>query len=87
MNCEPTKTPGNVDILALRKKYRQERDKRLNLEGGRQYVQVAGEFHDIYATDPQKPVHARETELRICQLSRMRTICVAVAVGTCSVQR
>jgi cyclohexanone monooxygenase len=60
MNCEPTKTPDDVDIVALRKKYRQERDKRLNPAAGSQYVRVPGEFHDIYATDRHKAVAARE---------------------------
>ena len=60
MKCEPTKTPGSVDIVALRGKYRQERDKRLNSDGERQYVRVAGRFHDIYTTDRHKPVEPRD---------------------------
>ena len=60
MNCEPTRTPADVDVVALRKKYRQERDKRLSPEAGRQYMQVAGEFRHIYATDPHQSVKLRE---------------------------
>lgn len=60
MTCEPTKTPDDVDIVALRKKYRQERDKRLNPEAGEQYVRVAGKLHDIFATDLHKPVEPRD---------------------------
>jgi cation diffusion facilitator CzcD-associated flavoprotein CzcO len=59
MKCEPTRTPDQVDIVALRKKYRQERDKRLNSAGEKQYVRVAGEFHAIYATDLHQPVQPR----------------------------
>ena len=29
MKCEASRTPDNVDIPALREKYRQERDKRI----------------------------------------------------------
>jgi len=62
MNCKPTNVPAadEIDIPALREKYRQERDKRLNARGQGQYVQVAREFHDLYATDPHKPVAPRE---------------------------
>ena len=59
MKCEPAKTPVNVDIPAMREKYRQERDKRLNSGGQEQYVHVAGELNDFYATDPHKPVQPR----------------------------
>ena len=38
MNCEPTQTPDDIDIPAIREKYRQEHDKRLRPEGQKQYV-------------------------------------------------
>lgn len=59
MKCKPTRTPKDVDTVALRKRYRQERDKRLNPEAGSQYVRVTGKFQDIYVTDPYKPVEPR----------------------------
>jgi cation diffusion facilitator CzcD-associated flavoprotein CzcO len=59
MQCEPTKTPENIDIPAMREKYRQERDKRLNPEHSNQYVRSTGEFADVYEDDPHMPVVAR----------------------------
>ena len=60
MTCRPTDTPEHVDIPALREKYRRERDKRLNVGGESQYVPVAGDLQDFYATDPHQPVAPRE---------------------------
>jgi cation diffusion facilitator CzcD-associated flavoprotein CzcO len=60
MKCEPTQTPDEVNIPALREKYRQERDKRLNTEGQKQYVQPKGEFADNYESDPHMPVTPRD---------------------------
>ena len=37
MNCQPTNTPGDIDIPALREKYREEREKRHNSAGQKQY--------------------------------------------------
>jgi cation diffusion facilitator CzcD-associated flavoprotein CzcO len=61
MNCQPTNVPPAeaVDIPALREKYRQEREKRLNTEGEAQFIRVAGEFQDLYVSDPHKPVVPR----------------------------
>jgi cyclohexanone monooxygenase len=59
MSCEPTPTPNDIDIPALREKYRQERDKRLSPEGQRQYVKTEGEFADQYEADPHMPVVPR----------------------------
>ena len=59
MKCEPTKTPEHVDISALKEKYRQERDKRLNAGGETQYRHAAGALQDYYVTDPHKPVAPR----------------------------
>ena len=52
MKCEPTRTPTDVDIAALREKYRQERDKRLREEGSKQYIELADDFAEYYETDP-----------------------------------
>lgn len=51
---EPTSDQGTdlgFDPEALRRKYREERDKRLRPDGKRQYVDVSGEFAH-YAADP-----------------------------------
>ena len=44
MKCEPTLTPADIDIPALREKYRQERDKRLRAEGSKQFIETSNEF-------------------------------------------
>jgi len=59
MTCEPTKTPDDIDIPALREKYRQERDKRLRPDGQKQYLVTADEFADQYEGDPHIPVTPR----------------------------
>ena len=43
-DCGPTQTPDDVDVDALRHKYRQERDKRLRPEGSKQYVELKDDF-------------------------------------------
>jgi cyclohexanone monooxygenase len=60
MTCEPTQTPHDIDIPALREKYRQERDKRLSPAGQRQYLKTEGEFADQYEADPHMPVVPRD---------------------------
>src|SRR5262245_34923037 len=52
VKCKPTQTPDDIDIPALREKYRRERDKRLRPEGSRQYVETADGFADFFETDP-----------------------------------
>jgi cyclohexanone monooxygenase len=59
MTCETTSTPKDIDIPALRERYRQERDKRLRSEGDDQYVEPVGEFVDCYEGDPHTPVAPR----------------------------
>lgn len=60
--CTPTDLPRaeDLDIAALKAKYRQERDKRLRSDAGEQYVRPTGEFASIYERDPHTPVVARE---------------------------
>jgi cation diffusion facilitator CzcD-associated flavoprotein CzcO len=62
MNCLPTKVPHReeVDIAALKEKYRQERDKRMQSEHGGQYVQPKDEFAENYAADPHSPTEPRD---------------------------
>jgi cation diffusion facilitator CzcD-associated flavoprotein CzcO len=60
MNCEPTKTPDQVDIEGLRKKYHEEREKRLRGEGQKQYLRAVGDFAETYEADPYMPVVPRE---------------------------
>jgi cyclohexanone monooxygenase len=55
-DCEqPTETPDDVDIDALREKYRLERQKRLRTEGSKQYVELEDDFAGYYETDPHSP--------------------------------
>jgi len=60
MSCAPTKTPEHVDIPATRERYRQERDKRINPAGQKQYLRPVGEFADSYEADPHMPVVPRK---------------------------
>ena len=57
--CGPTQTPADIDIDALRKKYLQERDKRLRPEGSTQYLELKGEFAEFSEVDPHTPVTPR----------------------------
>lgn len=59
MKCQPTQTPVNVDIPALREKYRVERDKRLRRDGQKQYLRPAGGAVGDYTADPHTPVTPR----------------------------
>src|SRR4029077_18283307 len=58
MTCEPTVTPDDIDIPALREKYRKERERRLRPDGQKQYV-TADHFADQSETDPYTPVTPR----------------------------
>ncbi|MEI7715582.1 MAG: NAD(P)/FAD-dependent oxidoreductase [Mycobacterium sp.] len=58
--CGPTQTPDDVDIPALREKYRHERAKRLREEGSRQYIELEDDFAGYYETDPHTPVAPRD---------------------------
>jgi cation diffusion facilitator CzcD-associated flavoprotein CzcO len=60
MKCAPTNTPLDIDIAALREKYREERDKRMRREGQHQYVQPVDDFAENYEGDPHMPVVPRE---------------------------
>jgi len=51
---------SEIDIRALREKYRQERDKRLRAEGQNQYVRVDTHIAGFYDEDPHTPVTPRE---------------------------
>ncbi|SON59593.1 Neopentalenolactone D synthase [Mycobacterium simulans] len=59
-HCPPTKTPDDIDIVALREKYRQEREKRLRPEGSKQYIELVDEFAGYYETDPHSPPLVRD---------------------------
>ena len=60
MECSPTQTPDDIDIPALREKYRRERDKRLREGGGDQYVAAANGFADYAEVDPHSPPIVRD---------------------------
>jgi cation diffusion facilitator CzcD-associated flavoprotein CzcO len=53
--------PEEIDIAALKEKYRQERDKRIRVEGGEQYAPPTDALtHDTYEHDPFTPVMPRD---------------------------
>ncbi|MDD9935687.1 MAG: NAD(P)/FAD-dependent oxidoreductase [Myxococcales bacterium] len=59
MGCEPTETPEDVDIAAMRAKYAQERERRLRKDGQRQYIRTEGQHAESYEHDPHNPVADR----------------------------
>ncbi len=59
-NCEPTRLPEDIDIPALREKYRHEREKRLRSDGQQQYFRPTGHVVASFAADPHLPVVPRE---------------------------
>ena len=54
MTTESSARPGRVDTDALRRRYAEERDKRLRPDGNDQYLRLAGEFAH-YLDDPYQP--------------------------------
>ncbi len=61
MNCELTELRPlqELDIPALREKYRKERDKRLRPELTEQYVRPVDDFAAAYEVDPHMPIGPR----------------------------
>lgn len=57
--CEPNPLPEDIDIPALREKYRREREKRLRTDGQTQYFRPTGGIVGSFATDPHMPVQPR----------------------------
>ena len=55
MNCKPTQTSDDIDLRALREKYRLEAEKRRRPEGHGQYQEVVGEFEEYFNSDPWSP--------------------------------
>lgn len=60
MECRPTHTPDDIDIPALREKYRVEREKRLNTQGQKQYFRPKSGALAEQMGDPHTPVTPRE---------------------------
>lgn len=59
-DCSPTTTPDDIDLPALREKYRREREKRLRPEGSQQYIELVDDFAGFYEIDPYSPDLLRE---------------------------
>ena len=51
---------AEIDIPALKEKYRLERDRRMRKEGHAQYVKAVDDFADAYEADPYSPVTPRD---------------------------
>lgn len=62
MHCKPTHVPAaeEIDIAALREKYKHERERRLRSEGQNQYIRPSGDIVDDFAADPHMPVAPRD---------------------------
>ena len=54
MTTESPARPGRIDTDALRRRYAEERDKRLRPDGNDQYLRLTGEFAN-YLDDPYTP--------------------------------
>jgi cation diffusion facilitator CzcD-associated flavoprotein CzcO len=61
MTCVATNVPAaeEIDIQALRERYRRERDKRLRPDGGEQYLKSEAAFAASYQADPHMPLTER----------------------------
>ncbi|HNF06630.1 MAG TPA: NAD(P)/FAD-dependent oxidoreductase, partial [Mycobacterium sp.] len=59
-DCGPTDVPQDIDIEALRERYRAERDKRLRGDGSAQYLELTGNLADFYEIDPYTTVVERD---------------------------
>ena len=59
MTCQPTQT-FDIDLPALREKYRQEAQKRHRKEGFAQYLEMRGELEEYFEFDPYSPYPPRE---------------------------
>ncbi len=62
MKCNPSDTPSpeQVDIPALRERYRKEREKRMRREGEGQYFRPAGQVVEDFSADPHTPIKPRD---------------------------
>jgi cation diffusion facilitator CzcD-associated flavoprotein CzcO len=64
VTCQPTQVPApdEIDIEAIRQRYRQERDRRLRPKGQDQYIHLnpEGDFAGAYEADPHMDVAPRE---------------------------
>ena len=60
--CSPSNTPAaaDLDIPALRARYRHERDKRMNTAGQSQYFRPTGHGVEAFSADPHTPLVARD---------------------------
>lgn len=59
MTCQPTQTPADIDIPALKEKYRQERERRYRAEGQKQYLRPKSGDRGDTLVDPYMPVQPR----------------------------
>ena len=61
MNCDPTNVPAphEVDIPSLKNKYREERDRRLRLDGQEQYAPAFQDAEALDYSDPHMPQVSR----------------------------
>jgi len=59
VDYKATVTPVDIDIPAMREKYRRERDKRIRTDGNEQYITSSGLFANAYEVDPYMPAAPR----------------------------
>ncbi|MEB3068217.1 flavin-containing monooxygenase [[Mycobacterium] vasticus] len=59
-DCAPTRTPEDIDIDAMRRRYAAERAKRIRPEGSSQYLELKDDFVEFAEVDPHMPVTPRD---------------------------
>lgn len=59
-NCNPTDTPEDIDVAAMRRKYAAERARRVRPEGSSQYLELKDDFVEFAEVDPHTVVTPRE---------------------------
>ncbi len=62
MPCQSTNVPSadEIDIAALKEKYRYERERRMRPDGQKQFAKTTEEFKEEYLHDPHTPVEPRD---------------------------
>ena len=58
--CPPTQTPDDIDLPALREKYRRSATSVCAPKDPEQYLELVDEFADFYETDPHSPPLVRD---------------------------
>lgn len=67
-DCRPTTLPDDIDIDAIRARYRQERDRRLRSDRAQQFRAAVGELRDYHEHDPYCAPQSRSAVAEDCDV-------------------